>query len=189
MYAPNPYEGGSSISHWDTSASPNLLMEPNISSDLPIALDATLPFMRDIGWFLGSTNLPTTWILPSSAHAPGANNAFYKTDLTVTNTGAVAANLVLKFLGNNQDGRTGAEVTRVVPAGQTATYTDVLSSLFGVSNGYGAIRIAADTNDLKVVSQTSTPPPSGVGTFGQAVPAATGDDFVDARGARRRSSR
>ncbi len=134
--------------------------------------------MRDIGWFLGSTTLPTTWILPSSAHAPGQNNAFYTTDLTVTNTGAVAANLALKFLGHDQDGRTGAEITRVVPAGQTATYTDVLSSLFNVTNGYGAIRIAADTNDLKVVSQTSTPPPSGVGTFGQAVPAATGDDFV-----------
>ncbi len=178
VYAPNPFEGGSSISHWDTSASPNLLMEPNISADLPIALDATLPLMRDIGWFQGSTNLPTTWLLPSSAHAPGQNNAFYTTDLTVTNTGTVAANLDLKFLGHDQDGRTGAKVTRVVPAGQTVTYTDVLSSLFSVPNGYGAIQIAADTNDLIVVSQTSTPPPSGVGTFGQAVPAATGDDFV-----------
>ncbi len=88
VYAPNPYEDGSSVSHWDTSASPNLLMEPNISADLPIAVDATLPFMRDIGWFLGSTTLPTTWILPSSAHAQGQNNAFYTTDLTVTNTGA-----------------------------------------------------------------------------------------------------
>ena len=128
--------------------------------------------MRDIGWFEGSTALPTTWILPSSAHAQGANNAFYTTALTVTNTGSVAANLTLKFLGHDQDGRTGAEVTRVVPAGQTVTYDDVLSSLFGVSGGFGAIRIVADTNNLKVVSQTSTPPPSGVGTFGQAVPAA-----------------
>ena len=179
MYAPNPYEGGSSVSHWDTSASPNLLMEPNISSDLPIAVDATLSlFMRDIGWFEGSTALPTTWILPSSAHAQGANNAFYKTDLTVSNTGSVTANLTLKFLGHDGDGRTGAEVTRVVQAGQTVTYTDVLASLFGVSSGFGAIRINADTNNLKVVSQTSTPPPSGVGTFGQAVPAATGNDFA-----------
>ena len=58
------------------------------------------------------------------------------------------------------------------------TYDDVLSSLFGVSGGFGAIRVVADTNNLKVVSQTSTPPPSGIGTFGQAVPAATGNDFV-----------
>jgi hypothetical protein len=117
-------------------------------------------------------------VLPSSAHAQGANNAFYTTDLTVSNGGAAAANLTLKFLGHDQDGTGGASVTRVVPAGQTVTYTDVLSSLFGVSSGFGAIRVVADTSALKVVSQTSTPPPSGVGTFGQAVPAATGDDFV-----------
>ena len=178
MYAPNPFESGSSVSHFDTTASPNLLMEPNISGDLPIAVDATLPLFRDIGWFEGSTAIPTTWILPSSAHAQGANGAFYKTDLTVSNTGAAAANLVLKFLGHDADGRTGAEVTRVVPAGQTATYADVLSSVFGVSSGFGAIRVNADTNNLRIVSQTSTPPPSGVGTFGQAVPAATGNDFA-----------
>jgi len=178
MYAPNPYEGGSSVSHFDTSAFPNLLMEPNISADLPIATDATLPFMRDIGWFEGSTALPTTWVLPSSAHAQGANGAFYKTDLTVLNAGAVPANLVLKFLGHDADGRAGVEVTRVVQAGQTVTFTDVLASIFGVATGFGAIRINADTNNLKIVSQTSTPPPSGVGTFGQAVPAATGNDFA-----------
>src|SRR4029079_1665938 len=34
LYAPNPVEGGSSVSHWDKSAFPNLLMEPDISDDL-----------------------------------------------------------------------------------------------------------------------------------------------------------
>ena len=50
LYAPNPVESGSSVSHWDTSASPNLLMEPNLSSDLPHAVDMTLPLLYDIGW-------------------------------------------------------------------------------------------------------------------------------------------
>jgi hypothetical protein len=52
MYAPNPYQAGSSVSHWDTSASPNLLMEPAISADLDHTLDATLELFRDIGWFV-----------------------------------------------------------------------------------------------------------------------------------------
>lgn len=51
MYAPSPFQGGSSVSHWDTSASPNLLMEPSINLDLNGTLDATLELMRDIGWF------------------------------------------------------------------------------------------------------------------------------------------
>ena len=178
MYAPNPYENGSSVSHWDTSASPNLLMEPNISNDLSNKVDATLPALRDIGWFLGSTAIPTTYILPSSARVHGANGAFYTTSLTVTNTGSFDANLTIKFLGNNKDGRTGAEVTRTVGTGQTVTYPDVLNSLFGVSSDYGALRINADSNLLKIVSQTSTPPPTGGGTFGQAVPALFPNDLV-----------
>jgi len=59
LYAPNPEEPGSSISHWDTSAHPNLLMEPNLSSDLPHTVDLTLPLLRDIGW------------APNSGPAPG----------------------------------------------------------------------------------------------------------------------
>jgi hypothetical protein len=51
LFATNPLQVGSSISHWDTIASPNLLMEPNISPDLTHNVDLTLPLLRDIGWF------------------------------------------------------------------------------------------------------------------------------------------
>jgi hypothetical protein len=51
LYAPNPIQNGSSISHWDSSAFPDLLMEPNISSDGTHDVDLTLPALRDIGWY------------------------------------------------------------------------------------------------------------------------------------------
>jgi hypothetical protein len=51
MYAPNPYEGGSSISHWDVSATPNLLMEPAINLDLTQDVDLARDLFEDIGWF------------------------------------------------------------------------------------------------------------------------------------------
>lgn len=54
LYTPNPLIGGSSVSHWDVSASPNLLMEPNISDDLTLEVvppkDLTLPLLKDLGW-------------------------------------------------------------------------------------------------------------------------------------------
>jgi hypothetical protein len=54
LFTPNPYQGGSSVSHWDTIAFPNLLMEPNINSDLSHHVvapwDLTFPLLRDIGW-------------------------------------------------------------------------------------------------------------------------------------------
>jgi hypothetical protein len=52
LYAPNPVEPGSSVSHWDTTLTPNALMEPFISSDLKGAttLDLTPDQMFDVGW-------------------------------------------------------------------------------------------------------------------------------------------
>jgi len=50
--APNPVVPGSSISHWDPIASPNLIMEPAINPDLTDNLDLTKPLMEDIGWQL-----------------------------------------------------------------------------------------------------------------------------------------
>ena len=51
MYAPNPDQPGSSVSHWDVSAFPNLLMEPSINPDLSQNLDLTFHNFFDIGWF------------------------------------------------------------------------------------------------------------------------------------------
>jgi hypothetical protein len=50
LYAPNPYENGSSISHWDVSAFPNLLMEPAINTNLSSDVDLTLAAFDDLGW-------------------------------------------------------------------------------------------------------------------------------------------
>lgn len=52
LYAPRTVEPGSSGSHFDTVASPNLLMEPAITDTLRSArnLDLTPALMKDIGW-------------------------------------------------------------------------------------------------------------------------------------------
>ncbi len=52
LYAPNPYESGSSFSHYDTNLSPNALMEPAITDTLrgDVNVDLTPALFRDIGW-------------------------------------------------------------------------------------------------------------------------------------------
>ena len=50
MYAPNPYQAGSSVSHFDVSMTPNALMEPAINNDLSSAVDLTTHVFVDIGW-------------------------------------------------------------------------------------------------------------------------------------------
>jgi hypothetical protein len=54
VYAPFPVVGGSSISHYDTVASRNLLMEPAINPDLThnvkAPFDLTWELLHDVGW-------------------------------------------------------------------------------------------------------------------------------------------
>jgi hypothetical protein len=56
LYAPNPVEPGSSISHWDTTATPSLLMEPFITQELSSDLDLTNEQMVDMGWTVIDTD-------------------------------------------------------------------------------------------------------------------------------------
>ena len=54
VYTPGPTpQQGSSVSHWDTSCEPSLLMEPAITQGLSSNVDLTRQFMGDIGWFQG----------------------------------------------------------------------------------------------------------------------------------------
>jgi hypothetical protein len=50
LYAPCTFSPGSSLYHWDTTASPNLLMEPFISGDLLDSVDISIYQMMDLGW-------------------------------------------------------------------------------------------------------------------------------------------
>jgi len=56
LYAPNPVQSGSSISHFDTAASPDLLMEPYITSSLDSDLDLTDDQLFDVGWSPADTD-------------------------------------------------------------------------------------------------------------------------------------
>jgi hypothetical protein len=54
MFTPNPYQPGSSVSHYNTTASRNQLMEPAINADLTHSvtapIDLTFELLKDIGW-------------------------------------------------------------------------------------------------------------------------------------------
>jgi hypothetical protein len=54
LFTPNPFQSGSSVSHFDTGAFPNLLMEPAINGDLThevtVPYDLTFELFKDIGW-------------------------------------------------------------------------------------------------------------------------------------------
>lgn len=85
IYAPNPEQEGSSVSHWDTVLTPNQLMEPSYTGTLhnPVL---ELPLLQDIGWTLQTSSVIT--VTPSS-HDFGTVTvgSFADRNFTVQNTG------------------------------------------------------------------------------------------------------
>jgi len=57
LYAPNPVQPGSSISHFDVSALPDVLMEPALSAGLSTNVDLTRYLFEDIGWLPQTTDV------------------------------------------------------------------------------------------------------------------------------------
>lgn len=101
LYTPSPFQSGSSVSHWDTIASPSQLMEPNINPDLKLAVDVptdlTRSQLRDVGWYpdrdldgvaddgadqcLGSDLRPTVVIQACDTRVP---NTFFTNGCTIS---------------------------------------------------------------------------------------------------------
>ncbi len=57
MFAPNPAQPGSSVSHWDTALSPNELMEPIYTGPLH-DVGLALELFGDLGWDVGPVVAP-----------------------------------------------------------------------------------------------------------------------------------
>lgn len=122
------------------------------------------------------TDLANTWILPSSARKHGRDDAFYTTNATISNTGSTAAQVTLRFLGHERDGRTGPEKSFTLAAGASITFNDVLSSAFAIGDDYGAILVSSNVATLVVESTTSTP--GGGGEFGQGLGASGRNELI-----------
>jgi hypothetical protein len=90
MFAPNPYVGGSSVSHWDNSAFPNQLMEPSINTDLTHSVtkpqDLTLSLLKDLGWPTGTPPPPPS---PTPTPSPPPNDNFANAQVVSGCSGSV----------------------------------------------------------------------------------------------------
>ncbi|MFN8588959.1 MAG: PA domain-containing protein [Candidatus Eisenbacteria bacterium] len=79
MYSPSTFTSGSSVSHFDTSLEPSVLMEPAITTGLSSNIDLTRSAFADIGWFTGALDVPVT--PRPAALEPSAPNPMVSTAL------------------------------------------------------------------------------------------------------------
>ena len=149
MYAPNPAQSGSSVSHYDTALSPNELMEPSYTGPLR-DVGLTLELFKDLGWNVsGISLLPEVTIAAtdSTATEQGPTTG----TLTVTRTGGTTASLIVFY-------STGGTVTAgsdyqplsgsvMIPAGQSSasiTITPIDDAVVGEGNETVIAMLTAD---------------------------------------------
>ncbi len=157
LYTPNPFVGGSSVSHWATTATPNLLMEPNINGDLTHEVttpqDLTFSQLRDIGWVASA--LPLTIAKTAGDNQNTALNAQFATPPQVTVSPAVEG-ITVTWTTNN--GGSGAGATFPSTGGRAAV------SLTNASGVATAPPLTANGSPGQL-SLNATAPGAGTTTF------------------------
>ncbi len=127
LYTPNPVQSGSSVSHWDTDATTNLLMEPSINIGLPLDLDLTKQQMRDIGWYRDTD--PTDTVKDSiSGVAPSGGTVYTETNQTIfwTNVGGFNKNVTIEL---STDGGSTYPTTIASNIANTGSYNWTVPSM------------------------------------------------------------
>jgi hypothetical protein len=113
-----------------------------------------------------------TWV-PAAARTFGYGDAFYASDLYLTNAGDDAAQVSVAFLARDEDNSI-APIAMLDPvdAGRSIVIEDVVGSLLEGQwqDWVGGLAVCSDAANLNVFSRTYHT--DGVATFGQGIPGA-----------------
>lgn len=133
IFAPDPLDPGSSISHWSTDMSPSTLMEPSVTNNLD-GLDITTAMLSDIGWKVNDfgTRLIYPWL---------SFNDNFDTVFVLNNTGNDPASVTLT--GRRSGNETPFSTVVQVPAG--GFVESPISSLFTDLQGGSGFTVTAES--------------------------------------------
>jgi hypothetical protein len=169
LYAPATWDDGSSVSHWDTAAAPNLLMEPYATGSTRGYTDLTTCVLYDIGW--------------TGSHCPdvaGANAAPVASGQSVSTTAGSAVSITLSATDADSTSLTYSIVTgpangvlggsagvRTYTPNSGFTGTD--SFTFQASDGFTNSNVATVTITMSAVASGGTAGNTGSGGGGGAL--------------------
>jgi hypothetical protein len=127
---------------------------------------------RLAGWDGGTAQTTYDTLIPAVAHAAGAEDSTWRSDVIAVNLGTTGADLGLSY----DDGGSGLiSRTATLQPGETRRWTDVVESLFG-SDGVGVITVEAASH-VVMTARTYNLAAAG-GTFGQALPGLVISDAI-----------
>lgn len=158
MYAPSPYQSGSSVSHFDIALTPDELMEPNYTGGA--SYDHTVALLKDIGWTIYvNTNAAPVITGLSSALSTNEETAITLTlnDLTVTDSdNSYPTGFTLTVSDGTNYTRSGTTVTPSLDFTGTLTVPVIVNDGTDDSASYNVLITVNNLNDKPVISGQST---------------------------------
>ncbi|HEX7151747.1 MAG TPA: hypothetical protein VF618_09690 [Thermoanaerobaculia bacterium] len=157
------------------------------TNDAPATVPVTVSLVTPVTPSGKNTPPPDALIIPAVAHAAGANNSQFESDIRITNLGAQSRRYQLNFTPSNQDGRSAGSTTTIeIEPGDTVALDDVLANVFGITSGTGALEIrplgtpntSTTTTALTTIASSRTYNVTPNGTFGQWIPAIAYAQFI-----------
>jgi len=118
LHGPNPYQTGSSLSHWSPALNPNHLMEPSYTGALH-AISGEIQLLQDIGWTLIPKGPVATAIRTFRARSENGAVELLADFASDANNFTVSV-----FRGEGSEDPAYLIHTRNLEAGEPFTYTD-----------------------------------------------------------------
>lgn len=181
LYTPDPVLPGSSVSHWDTSAFPDLLMEPAISPGLPfLGLDITPGAMEDMGWPLTSQGGSPVELHVFDLDPPGTGFTDATPFAGAPGNGATTLGAARVHLFNAVLGAWGSVLSSDVPVDVLVTWTPLPCSSSGaVLAASGPLFIFSDDGGVLPFQNTWYPAALAEALVGEDLTGAPSDDGGD----------
>lgn len=170
LYAPATFDASSSVSHWDSSATPNLLMEPRYSSTTGNHTDLTTCALYDMGW--GGNRCPDG--VNASAQSVSVTAGAPKT-ITLQASDGDADVLTYTIVTQPTHGTLGALNGAAVVYTPTAGYTGADQFSFRASDAL----VSSNTAIVSITVAAATGGGTGGGSGGAAAASTGGGGALD----------
>jgi hypothetical protein len=169
LYAPTTWDDGSSVSHWDTSASPNLLMEPFATGSTKGYTDLTTCVLYDIGWQgAHCPDVAGANAAPVAAAQSVSTTAGSALAITLTATDADSTTLTYVIVSNPSHGTlsgSGSALTYTPDAG----FSGADSFTFKANDGFSDSNVATVSITVSAAASAGSAGSSGSGGGGGAL--------------------
>ena len=134
---------------------------------LHLSLSTLLVTRANVGPPKSAGGYPGSIYIMGAAHIPGYNDTQWLTSLEVCNFSGVSRSYELGFLHRGQANPGPETVELTLAPGLCANYPDAVTSVFGLDEAVGTIRLTADGDGVVAVARTYNDTPDG--TYGTAL--------------------